>query len=169
MNGIRTLSVVKFGGSLLSANGCNIHAILDCVAALKAQDGLGPIVVFSAINGFTDKLIEIGESCTQSGSVSFDSIFEVYDRIAKQFVKEEYLQQALTELECYRQQLEGSAALINKRFHGTVKAKVLTDGGELSTSVLMASFCGGNGFIMSWHKRQLAIQNDDNSKQPPPL
>jgi aspartate kinase len=139
------------------------------VAALKAQDGLGPIVVFSAINGFTDKLIEIGESCTQSGSVSFDSIFEVYDRIAKQFVKEEYLQQALTELECYRQQLEGSAALINKRFHGTVKAKVLTDGGELSTSVLMDYILRSNGFD-SCHvtKDNWPIITDDNFETATP-
>ncbi|MFA5365410.1 MAG: hypothetical protein WC325_09555 [Candidatus Bathyarchaeia archaeon] len=163
------LSVAKFGGSLLDAEGSNIHAILDCVAALKTQNGLGPIVVFSAVNGFTDKLIEIGESCTQSEHFSFDSIFDVYDRLARQYVKGEYLQQALDELQSYRHQLKNSVALINKRFHGTVKAKVLTDGGELPTSVLMDYILRSNGFD-SCHvtKDNWPIITDDNFENATP-
>ena len=64
---IRTLSVAKFGGSLLSEDGRNIPAIVDRVSALMNKDDLGPIIVFSAPNGFTDKLIQLGESCTQTG------------------------------------------------------------------------------------------------------
>ena len=134
---IRTLSVAKFGGSLLSDKGENIPAILDHIAALKSQNDYGPIVVFSAPNGFTDKLIRIGESYTNSKPLPIDSIFDMYERLAKKYAKGKYLKQALDELSKYRRQLEESAALINKRFHGTVKAKVLTHGGELPTSMLM--------------------------------
>jgi aspartokinase len=134
---IKTLSVAKFGGSLLTNDGKNIPAIIDRIATLKSQNDRGPIVVFSAPNGFTDKLIEIGESYTASKPLPIDSVFEVYERLAKKFVKSEYLKQALDELQQYRRQLDASTALINKRFHGTVKAKVLTHGGELPTSVFM--------------------------------
>ncbi|MEJ2280411.1 MAG: hypothetical protein P8X97_00605, partial [Candidatus Bathyarchaeota archaeon] len=66
MADITTLSVIKFGGSLLSEDGKNIPAILDRIKTLKKNSELGPIVVFSAPNGFTNKLIHLGESCTQS-------------------------------------------------------------------------------------------------------
>lgn len=91
---IRKLSVAKFGGSLLSEEGENIPAILDCVAALNDQSDLGPIVVFSAPNGFTDTLIRIGESYTQSEQLPLNSIFSVYESLAKKYAKGEWLKQS---------------------------------------------------------------------------
>jgi aspartate kinase len=166
---IRTLSVAKFGGSLLSDEGENIPAILDHIAALKSQSDYGPIVVFSAPNGFTDKLITIGESYTQSKPLPVDSIFDTYESLAKKYVKGKYLKQALDELKKYRRQLEESTALINKRFHGTVKAKFLTHGGELPTSMLMDYILKSNG-IDSCHitKEEWPIVTDDNFENATP-
>jgi len=166
---VRKLSVAKFGGSLLSGEGENIPAILDYVTTLKDQSDLGPIIVFSAPNGFTDSLIRIGESCTQSEPLPVDSIFNVYDRLAKTYVKGEYLKQVLHELKKYRQQMDEAVTLINKRFHGTIKAKVLTHGGELPTSVLMDYIMKSNGFD-SCHvtKEQWPIVTDDNFENATP-
>ena len=166
---IRTLSVAKFGGSLLSDEGENIPAILDRIAALKNQTDCGPIVVFSAPNGFTDKLIRIGESYTQSKPLPLDYIFNVYESLAKKYVKSNYLKQAVDELQKIRRQLDESVALINKRFHGTVKAKVLTHGGELPTSVLMDYIMRSNG-LDSCHitKEEWPIVTDDNFENATP-
>ena len=87
---IRTLSVAKFGGSLLSEDGQNIPTILKCVTDLKNQSDLGPIVVFSAPNGFTDKLIQLGESCTRSEALPICDIFNVYEKLKRVATPDEY-------------------------------------------------------------------------------
>lgn len=169
MKNIRTLSVAKFGGSLLSNQGKNVPAILDRIADLKKQNDCGPIVVFSAPNGFTDELIRIGELYITSKPGSTDSIFSVYERLAKKYVKEPYLKQALDDLRDYRQQLDNSMALINKRFHGTVKAKVLTHGGELPISVLMDYILRSNGYDSCYiTKEEWPIVTDDNFENATP-
>jgi len=166
---IKKLSVVKFGGSLLSHEGESIPAILEHVAALKSQNGCGPLVVFSAPNGFTDKLIAIGESYTHSDHLPVDSIFDAYENLAKKFIKGKFLNEALDELSKYRLQMEDTTSLINKRFHGTVKAKFLTLGGELPTSVLMDYIMKSNG-IDSCHvtKDEWPIVTDDNFENSTP-
>jgi len=166
---MRKLSVAKFGGSLLSNEGEKIPAILDCIKSLKDQDDLGPVVVFSAPNGFTDELIRIGESYTHSRPLSIDSVFNTYERIAKTYVKGKYLKQVLYELNKYRQQMDEAVSLINKRFRGTVKAKVLTSGGELPTSVLMEHILKSKG-LNSCHipKEQWPIVTDDNFENATP-
>ena len=166
---IKTLSVAKFGGSLLSREGENIEAIVEHVASLKAQNDCGPVVVFSAPSGFTDKLIAIGESYTHSEPLPVDSIFDAYEGLAKKFVKGEYLKQVLEELSSYRHQLEETTTLINKRFHGTVKAKFLTHGGELPTSLLMDYIMKSNG-LNSCHitKDEWPIVTDDNFENSTP-
>jgi aspartate kinase len=166
---IKTLAVAKFGGSLLTEDGEKIPDILDAIKSLKTQNGYGPIVVFSAPNGFTDKLIKIGESYTGSEPLAIDSIFTVYKNLAKKFVKGKHLEPALAELENYQKELANSVTLINKRFHGTVKAKVLTHGGELPTSVLMDYILKSNGFD-SCHvtKDEWPIVTDDNFENATP-
>ena len=169
MKTIRTLSVAKFGGSLLSDDGKNIPDILDRVIALRNQSDLGPIVVFSAPNGFTDMLIRLGESCTRSESLLIDDIFNVYENLAKKYAKGKYLNQAVIELKNYKRQLDDFLALVDKRFHGTVKAKVLTHGGELPTSVVMDYIMRSNG-LDSCHiqKENWPIITDDNFETATP-
>jgi aspartate kinase len=166
---IKTLSVAKFGGSLLSLEGENIPAILEHVTALQNQNDCGPLVVFSAPNGFTDKLITIGESYTHSDPIPVASIFNAYESLAKKFVKGKYLKQVLDQLSKYRLQLKETTTLINKRFHGTVKAKFLIHGGELPTSVLMDYIMKSNG-IDSCHvtKDEWPIITDDNFENSTP-
>ena len=112
MKTIKTLAVAKFGGSLLTEKGEKIPVILDAIKSLKNQNGVGPIVVFSAPNGFTDKLIKIGESYTGSEPLNIDSIFAVYQNLAKKYVKGKYLNQALAELENYQKEMANSVTLI---------------------------------------------------------
>lgn len=158
-----TLSVAKFGGSLLSEDGKHIPAIVKCINNLKQKSDLGPIVVFSAPNGFTDKLLQLGEACTQSESLPICDIFNVYEKLAKKYVKNDLLKQAVDEMKNYHRQLDDSLVLVNKRFHGTVKAKILTHGGELPTSVLMDHILRSNG-LNSCHirKEEWPIITDDN-------
>jgi aspartate kinase len=166
---MKTLSVTKFGGSLLTNDGQKIPAILDCIKTLRYKDDLGPVVVFSAPNGFTDELIRIGESYTHSRPLPIDSIFNTYERIAKTYIKDNYLEEVINELQEYRQQMDDAVSLINKRFLGTTKAKVLTNGGELPTSVLMEYIIKSNN-LDSCHiaKGQWSIVTDDNFENATP-
>jgi aspartate kinase len=87
--------------------------------------------------GCTDELIRIGESYAQSTPVSVDSVFGVYERIAKRYVRGKCLEQVLAELASYKVRTLETLGVVNKRFSGNVKAKVLTLGGELAMAVLM--------------------------------
>jgi aspartate kinase len=166
---MRRLSVAKFGGSLLSHDGEKIPTILDCISSLKDNADLGPVVVFSAPNGFTDELIRIGESCTRSSPLSVNSIFNTYEKLSEKYVTGKYLKQAIGELEEYRRQMNEASSLINIRFHGTTKAKFLTNGGELPTSVLMGYILKSRG-LECCHvpKEQWPIVTDDNFENATP-
>jgi aspartokinase len=98
----KKLSVAKFGGSLLDVEGKGIPKILKRLRELKERDGTGPVAVFSAPMGCTDELIRIGESYAQSTPVSVDSVFGVYERIAKRYVRGKCLEQVLAELASYK-------------------------------------------------------------------
>ena len=166
---VKTLSVAKFGGSLLSEDGKNIPKILKCIIDLKNKSDFGPIVVFSAPNGFTDKLLQLGEACTQSDAIPICDIFNVYEKLAKNHIKGDLLKHAINEMKNYRRQLDDSLALVTKRFHGTIKAKILTHGGELPTSVLM-DYILRNKNIDSCHikKEQWPIITDDKFESATP-
>jgi len=167
---MKKLSVAKFGGSLLDTEGEGIQTILERVRELKERCDLGPVVVFSAPNGFTNELINIGESYAQSRPISVDPIFNSYERIAKIHVKDAHLKQLLLELVKYRKQTDEALASISKRFDGNVKAKVLTSGGELPTSVLMDYIMKAKG-LDSCHipKERWPVVTDDNFENATPL
>ncbi|MCW4054695.1 MAG: hypothetical protein NWE84_07235 [Candidatus Bathyarchaeota archaeon] len=132
----KALSVAKFGGSLLDVEGKGLPKIINRIKELKARGSLGPIVVFSAPMGCTDELIRIGEAYAQSTSLPLDPVFNIYDRLAKLYVKGKQVEHALAELANYQRQTQEALASVNKRFSGNVKAKILTLGGELSMSAL---------------------------------
>ena len=108
---MKKLSVAKFGGSLLDTEGEGIQTILERVRELKERCDLGPVVVFSAPNGFTNELMNIGESYAQSRPISVDPIFNSYERIAKIHVKDAHLKQLLLELVKYRKQTDEALAM----------------------------------------------------------
>ncbi len=129
--------MAKFGGSLLDVEGNGIPKILERLKELQKSDDLGPVAVFSAPMGCTDELLRIGESYAQSTPASVDSVFSIYERIAKRHVKGEYLKQSLAASASYKAKTLEALEAVNKRFSGNVKAKVLTLGGELAMATLM--------------------------------
>jgi aspartate kinase len=165
----KKLSVAKFGGSLLDVKGNGLPKILSRIKELKARDTLGPIVVFSAPMGCTDELIRIGESYAQSAQVSVEPVFNIYDGIAKRYVKGRYLKQAQAELANYKVQTQEALASVVKRFSGNVKAKILTLGGELAMSALVEYLLKSNGVdscsvsVQNW-----PIVTDDNFEEATP-
>jgi aspartate kinase len=166
----KKLSVTKFGGSLLDVEGKGIPKILKCLRELKEKDASGLIAVFSAPMGCTDELIRIGESYAQSAPLSLSSVFEVYERIARLRVKGNFLEQGLAELAHYKAQAQEALAVVNKRFSGNIKAKVLTLGGELAMSMLMDFVMKSN----SLNSCCIAVQNwpivtDDNFEDATPI
>ncbi len=140
-----TLSVAKFGGSLIDTEGKGIARILKRIRELKTEDQLGPIVVFSAPIGSTDELIKIGEETAQSIPTSTDLIFQIYRKVATQNVKGALLDQALTDIAGYEERTQAALRGVNKRFDGNIKAKVLTLGGELASATLMKSIMNSHG------------------------
>lgn len=165
-----TLSVAKFGGSLLDTEGKGIPKILKRIKELKKSDLTGPIVVFSAPTGCTDMLIKIGESyAAASCPVSTDPIFNIYKNIAQTYVKDAYAAQVNTALANCKKLTDESLKSVNKRFSGHVKAKVLAMGGEFSMSVLMDYVMKSHG--LDSHCLQLhewPIVTDDNFEDATP-
>jgi aspartate kinase len=133
----KTVSVAKFGGSLLDVEGKGIPKIVKRITEIKATDGYGPIAVFSAPMGCTDALIRIGESYAQACQLPLDPVFEVYDNLAELYVKDKWLKNAKEEIANYKALTQATLDAVNKRFSGNIKARTLTLGGELAMSMLM--------------------------------
>jgi len=132
-----TLSIAKYGGSLLDVEGKGLPKVLKSIKELKAADSVGPITVFSAPTGCTDELIRIGEVCAQNARTTVDSIFKIYENLATKYVKDKYIEKAKDDLAFYKTETEEALDRVKIRFSGSVKAKVLTYGGELPTSAIM--------------------------------
>ena len=133
----KTLSIAKFGGSLLDAEGKGIPKIIEQIKTIKETDRFGPVVVFSAPMGCTDALIRVGESHAQGCGLPLEPVFEVYERLAKLYVKGEWLKKAQDELANYKALTQATLDAVNKRFSGNIKARVLTLGGEVTMAMLM--------------------------------
>jgi aspartate kinase len=134
---LKTLSVAKFGGSLLDVEGKGIPKILKQIKYLQKKDECSPIAVFSAPMGCTDLLIKIGKSYAQACTLPLEPVFQIYDHLAKAYVNQQWLKQATEELANYKALTQATLESINKRFSGNIKARILTLGGELAMSTLM--------------------------------
>jgi aspartate kinase len=133
----KIVSVDKFGGSLLDVEGKGIPKIVKRIKENRERDSFGPVTVFSAPMGCTDALIKIGESYAQECQLSLEPVFEVYERLAKLYVKRKWLKQVQNELANYKVLTQTTLDSVNKRFSGHIKARTLTLGGELAMSKLM--------------------------------
>ncbi len=159
----KTVSVAKFGGSLLDVEGKGIPKIVEQIKQIRKKDGCGPIAVFSAPIGCTDAIIKIGESYAQACHLPLEPVFEVYEKIAKLYLKDKYLKDAQDELANYKVLTQTTLDTINKRFSGNIKARALTLGGELAMSVLMDYILRSNSlesFCLSME--DWPILTDDN-------
>jgi aspartate kinase len=143
--GFKSLSVAKFGGSLLDVEGKGIPKIIKRVKEIRAKDGFGPIIVFSAPMGVTDALMRIGESYAESIPVPLEPVFEVYTRLANAHVKGKWLKQVLGELANYKALTQATLDSVNKRFSGNIKARILTFGGELAMTTVANYVLKSNG------------------------
>ncbi len=165
----KTLSVAKFGGSLLDVEGKGIPKIIKRVQELKKKDDLGPIAVFSAPMGCTDALIRIGESYAQSTPQPADGVFDIYVNLAKTHVKGKLQKQALDAIADYKAQTLTALDSINKRFSGNIKAKILTLGGELTMATLMHYILKSQGLdATSLLLENWPIVTDDNFEDATP-
>ncbi len=136
---MKSIAVVKFGGSLLDLAGSNISLIVKRIIELKEAKDLGPLAIFSAPKGVTDRLQSIGEAKALGSDYDLDSIFVSYSDLALRHVEGEQLlkdcQSVLAGLEI---EVEETLARVDRRFDGVNRAKVLTSGGEIPTAVLMS-------------------------------
>ena len=166
---LKALSVAKFGGSLLDMEGRGIPKIVRRIREISKTDGFGPIVVFSAPMGCTDALIRIGESYAQSCSLSLDSVYDIYEHLLKTQVKGKWVGQAANELANYRTLTQAALDSVNKRFSGSVKAKILTLSGELAMSMLAGYILKSND-LNSCHVpvEEWPIVTDDNFEDATP-
>jgi aspartate kinase len=161
--------VAKFGGSLIDPQGRGIPTVVKRIRDLKARDGFGPIAIFSAPMGVTDKLIEFGESCAQKTPASVSQIFQSYRELSRLHAKGKFQEQALVAISDFEKRTHAALDSINKRFSGNVKAKVLTLAGELASSALMSFILAGNGVdsctidVEDW-----PIVTDDNFEDATP-
>jgi aspartate kinase len=166
---LKTLSVAKFGGSLLDVEGKGIPKIIKRIQELKKKDDLGPIAVFSAPMGCTDALIRIGESYAQSTPQPIDDVFNVYVNLAKAHVKGKLQKQALDAIVDYKALTLTALDSINKRFSGNIKAKILTLGGELTMATLMDYILKSQGLdSASLPLENWPIVTDDNFEDATP-
>jgi len=141
----KKLDVAKFGGSLLDVEGQSIPKILQRIKELAEETEIGPIIVLSAPNGTTDKLIEIGNSYAQSSPILLDPIFEVYYKLIDLYIIEKYQDEVIKEIDNLKLLTLDALRSINKRFSGTIKARILTFGGELAMSTLLDYILKSNG------------------------
>jgi aspartate kinase len=166
---LKTLSVAKFGGSLLDVEGKGIPKILQRINEIKSQSDRGPIAVFSAPMGCTDELIRIGESYAQGCGLPLDPVFAIYDRLSRLYVKSEWLGQALNEFANYKSLAQTALNSVNKRFSGNLKARTLTLGGELAMATLMDYILKSHGvdsYAVSLH--DWPVVTDDNFEEATP-
>ena len=143
---LKSLAVAKFGGSLLDVEGKGIPKIIRQVKQIRKKDGFGPVAVFSAPMGCTNALIQIGESHAQACPLPLEPVFEVYERLVKAHLKGEWISQAENELANYRAMTQAALDSVNKRFSGSVKARILTLSGELTMSMVADYIFKSNGF-----------------------
>jgi aspartate kinase len=74
-----------------------------------------------------------------------DSIFKIYENLAAKYINEKYMGKAKADLAFYKTETEEALDRVKIRFSGSVKAKVLTYGGELPTSAIIHYIMQSNG------------------------
>jgi len=160
---LKTISVAKFGGSLLDVEGKGISKIVEQIKEIKRKDGIGPVAVFSAPMGTTDGLIRIGESHSQGCGQSLEPVFEVYEHLALLNIKDKWLKQAQQELANNKALTQTTLNSVNKRFSGNIKARTLTLGGELTMAMLMDYILKSSGVdACNLNLEDWPVVTDDN-------
>ncbi|MCJ7760948.1 aspartate kinase, partial [Candidatus Bathyarchaeota archaeon] len=137
----RHLTVAKFGGGVIGEQGQGIPLIIRRIQRVREVDGIGPLAVFSAPKGLTDKVISVGRKCAKGDfSEEYKSLISPYLRISDQHIKDSL--KACFEDEVKRHLDEVGKALEriyrNKEFEGGDRAIVLAYSGELLAATMMS-------------------------------
>jgi aspartate kinase len=149
---LTSITVAKFGGSALGADGVLIPKIMDRIKQI--MDGSKVVAVFSAplieydgkVSSMTDVAIKVGKNYASSNPVEIEVLREVYERIASQHLDEKQKKEFLEQLDkSYRQVIISlKAAAENRRFVDVVRSRTLAYSGEVTMSYLM-------GYVMQAH------------------
>jgi aspartate kinase len=171
---LKSTAVLKFGGSLIDLSGANIPLIIKRITKVKQTKGFGPIVVVSAPKGFTDRLQAIGEAKARGQdyrgrTYSLDFVFGSYLGLASDYVRKDLLKEFEKELDKYKTDVQDAILKIEKRFEGSIKARILTSGGEPPTSTLMSYILRSNDLdSVHLQKSDWAIITDDEFESATP-
>lgn len=174
MTQLKSTAVLKFGGSLIDLSGANIPLIIKRISKIKQAKDFGPIVVVSAPKGFTDRLQAIGEAKARGQdyrgrTYSLDFVFGSYLGLASDYVRKDLLKEFEKELDKYKTDVQDAILKIEKRFEGSIKARILTSGGELPTSTLMSYILRSNDLdSVHLQKSDWAIITDDEFESATP-
>ncbi len=156
------MKVLKFGGSSIGS-AANIKKV---VAIVGNSDGARRILVFSAMQGITDKLIESGNRAAIGGRSYIQSIQSIReqhlqtiqtlfsDAVPDDLIR--YVQSELSELESV---CEGVYRV--RELSGRTLDRILSFG-ELLSSNIIASLLSTNGLNVEWLDSRKIIKTDQN-------
>ncbi|AIF82103.1 aspartate kinase [Candidatus Nitrososphaera evergladensis SR1] len=146
------VTVAKFGGSALGADGVLIPKIMDRLKQIMSESKV--VAVFSApmieydgkVSSMTDVAIKVGRNYASSNPVEIEVLREVYERIATRYLDEERKKAFLDQLDKFYRQVIISlkVAAENRRFVDVIRSRTLAYSGEVTMSYLM-------GYVMQAH------------------
>ena len=163
--------VAKFGGSALGVDGGSINQAIDRIKQLSKKSKV--VAVFSApltvyadrISSMTDVAISIGRSYASSAPLDLDTMTQVYQKIAKRYLKTNYYHEFMNYLDVFNYNIITSLkqAAENRRFVDVIRSRTLAYGGEITMSYLMDFIMRSND-IRSNHVdiNMWPIVTDDN-------
>ena len=148
------ITVAKFGGSALGADGVLIPRIMDRLKQMMQESKV--VTVFSAplieydgkVSSMTDVAIKVGRNYASSNPVEIEVLREVYERIASRYIKDEKeKQEFLDQLDKFYRQVIVSlkVAAENRRFVDVIRSRALAYSGEVTMSYLMAYVMRAHG------------------------
>ena len=166
------ITVAKFGGSALGADGVLIPKVIERIAEMKKESKI--VAVFSAplteydgkVVSMTDVALKVGRSYASSVPLEIEPLREVYERIASKYLQGTHLhKEFLDHLDKFYRQVIISLkqAAENKRFVDVIRSRTLAYSGEVTMSYLMDYVMQSQGIksshvsIDSW-----PIITDDN-------
>jgi aspartate kinase len=150
---LTAITVAKFGGSALGADGVLIPRIMDRLKQIMKESKA--VAVFSAplieyegkVSSMTDVAIKVGRNYASSNPVEIEVLREVYERIAARHLDEARKKEFLDQLDKFYRQviisLKGAAE--NRRFVDVIRSRTLAYTGEVTMSYLMAYVMQANG------------------------
>ena len=164
----KTLTVVKFGGSVLD----NLTLVLQRIGEIKKTSQVGPVVVVSAPRtkcaqkrSLTDIAIELGESFAEHKPRESGILFQPYIDDASFFVKQPFKDPFNKELTYCQIKVNQALNQIhdNKRFVDVNRARLLAYSGEFLMAILMDYILRSSGFdSIHFDMKDWPIVTDEN-------